>query len=327
MKIGLGLPQLGQFADVNALVEVAVTAEAAGFSSLWTVDRQMAPVVPRTPYPASPDGALPSEQSVVLDPLLALATAAAHTRRIALGTSVLVAPFYAPLMLARSAASLDRLTGGRFVLGLGVGWSADEYAAIGVAQRRLGARLDEVLDVLAAAWREDIVSVTTSREVIAPSVIGLKPAGGRVPLVLAAYSPAGLDRIARRADGWTPAGVPVAAAVPMWHSVLRAAAAYGRDPSSLQLVVRANVKLTALPLGAGRAEFTGSPVEVRDDVLRAREAGVDEIIIDLQGTAHSVDHLLEATAFLASMPVDASSPLTFAGDDDVDVDVAVPVGV
>src|SRR4051812_21126505 len=83
MKIGLGLPQIGRFADVAALVEVAVTAEAAGFSSLWTLDRQMAPTVPRTPYPASPDGVLPPEQSVVLDPLLALATAAAHTRRIA----------------------------------------------------------------------------------------------------------------------------------------------------------------------------------------------------------------------------------------------------
>ena len=76
----------------------------------------------------------------MLDPLLVLATAAAHTTRIKLGTSVLVAPFYAPLMLARSAASLDRLSGGRFVLGLGVGWSADEYAAVGVPQRGLGTR-------------------------------------------------------------------------------------------------------------------------------------------------------------------------------------------
>ena len=118
--------------------------------------------------------------------------------------------------------------------------------------------------------------------------------------------------------------MPVAAAVPMWHGVLQAAEAYRRDPGALHLVVRANVKLTPSPLGAGRAEFTGSPVEVRDDVLRARDAGVDELIIDLQGTAHSVDHLLDGTAFLASMPVDAASPTTFAGDD---VDLAMSVGV
>ena len=303
MKIGLGLPQLGHFADVSAIVEVATAAEAAGFDTLWGMDRLLAPVAPRTPYPASPDGVLPPEQSIALDPFVALATAAAHTTRIGLGTSVLIAPLYAPVILARSAASLDRLSGGRFTLGLGIGWSGDEYAAAGVPQRGLGTRLDEILDVLDAAWGDDVVAVRTTHETIAPSTIGMKPLGGRVPLVLAAYTPAGLDRIARRADGWTPAGIPVAVAVPMWQGARQAAESYGRDPSTMQLVVRANVKLTASPLGAGRAEFTGSPVEVRDDVMRARDAGVDEVLVDLQGTAHSVDHLLDATAFLASIPV------------------------
>ena len=305
MKIGLGLPQLGHFANVEALVDVAVTAEAAGFDSLWAIDRLLAPVDPLTPYPASTDGALPPEQRCVLDPFVALATAAAHTSRIALGTSVLIAPLHPPVMLARSAASLDRLSRGRFTLGLGIGWSADEYAAVGVPQRGVGARLDEVLDVLDAAWGQETVAVTTSHEHVAASWIDLKPIGGRVPLVLAAYTPAGLDRIARRADGWTPAGIPVEAAVPMFAGIRQAAESYGRDPSQLRLVVRANVKLTPSPLGDGRMEFTGSPVQVRDDVLRARDAGVDEVLVDLQGTTSSVDHLLDTTAFLASVPVDA----------------------
>jgi len=305
MKIGLGLPQMGIFADVNALVDVAVAADAAGFDSLWTADRQLAPVAPRTPYPASPDGALPEQMSVVLDPLLTLATAAAHTQRIRVGTNVLVAPLYAPIMLARSAASLDRLTGGRFVLGLGVGWSVDEYEAAGVPQRNLGRRLDEVLDVLEAAWSQEVVAIETSHERIAPSTIGLKPYGGHVPTLLAAYTPAGLDRIARRADGWTPAGVPVHMAVQIWEGVRHAAEGYGRNPELMELVVRANVYLSPTPLGEGRAEFTGSPTEVRDDIMRARDAGVDELIIELQATAQSVDHLLDTTAFLASIPVPA----------------------
>lgn len=302
MKIGLGLPQLGHFADVTAIVEVATAAEAAGFASLWTVDRLLAPKAPRTPYPASADGGLPPEQSIVLDPFVAMATAAAHTTHIEFGTSVLVAPLYAPIVLARTAASLDRVSGGRFTLGLGIGWSADEYAAAGVAQRRLGRRLDEVLDVLDAAWSHETVAITTTHETIAPSTIGLKPQRGRVPLILAAYSPAGLDRIARRADGWNPTGFPIDIAAATWQGVIRAAEGYDRDPAQLRLVLRANVKLTPLPLGDGRAEFTGSPVEVRDDVMRAREAGVDELILDLQGTARSVDHLLDATAFVASVP-------------------------
>lgn len=303
MKIGLGLPQLGHFADPTAIVEVATTAEAAGFDSLWAIDRLLVATNPLTPYPASPDGVNPPEQRRVLDPFVTLATAAAHTKRIALGTSVLIAPLHPPVVLARSAASLDQVSGGRFTLGLGIGWSADEYAAIGVQQRGLGARLDEVLDVLDAVWSQDVVSITTSHEHIAPSWIGMKPNGGRVPIVLAAYTEAGLDRIARRADGWTPAGVPVEHAVPMFAGVRRAAESYGRDPSQLRLVVRANVKLTASPLGDDRAEFTGSPVQVRDDVMRARDAGVDEVLIDVQGTTSSVDALLETTAFLASIPV------------------------
>src|SRR5215218_8976285 len=105
MRIGIGLPQLGRFADIDALREVAAAAETSGLSSLWAIDRLLVPIDPRTAYPASADGTLPAEQRTAIDPLVALSVAAGVTERIRLGTSVLVAPWYPPVLLARALAS------------------------------------------------------------------------------------------------------------------------------------------------------------------------------------------------------------------------------
>ncbi len=293
MDLGLALPQAGHLADLDSLRTVAIAAENAGYASLWALDRVLAPVEPRTPYPGTADGRLPIEQYVTLDPVVALATAAAVTDRIRIGTNVLIAPFYAPVLLARTAASLDRLSNGRFTLGLGLGWSADEYAAAGVEQSGLQLRIEEILEVLAIAWREDVVEIETTHELIAPSTIGLKPTARKVPLLLAAYTQRGLERVARRADGWTPAGVPCAALGSMWAGVLALAERYGRDPETLRLVVRANVKLTEEALGSDRPDFIGSIAQVRDDVERTRSLGAHELILDLHGAASGSDHLLD----------------------------------
>src|SRR4051812_43697979 len=101
MQIGLNIPQLGHLADVDAVRTVAPAAEAAGFSSLWAIDRLLSPVAPRSPYPGTADGHLPEEQRRVLDPLVTLTTVAAVTERIRIGTDVLVAPWYPAALLAR----------------------------------------------------------------------------------------------------------------------------------------------------------------------------------------------------------------------------------
>ncbi len=138
MRIGLAIPQVGSLADADTVRTVASAAEQAGYSSLWAMDRILAPLDPRTPYPATPDGVLPSEQATCLDPIGVLTLAAAVTDEIRIGTSVLVGPFYPPVLLARSLATLDQISGGRLTAGLGLGWSRDEYDAVGVPQRDLG---------------------------------------------------------------------------------------------------------------------------------------------------------------------------------------------
>ena len=140
-RIGLALGQTGIFANPASVIEMATKAERLGVASLWVMDRLLSPIAPRTPYPASADGVLPLEQHVVLDPIVALTIAATVTERIGLGTSVLVAPFYSPIVLARSLTAIDTASNGRLTVGLGIGWSVDEFEAVGVPQRRLAGHL------------------------------------------------------------------------------------------------------------------------------------------------------------------------------------------
>lgn len=295
MRIGLGLPQLGPFADPQATCTVARAAEKAGFASLWAMDRLLSPVAPRTMrYPGSADGALPKEQQIVLDPLVALTVAAAVTERISVGTDVLVAPWYPPVLLARSLATLDQASAGRLVVGLGLGWSVDEFDAVGAPMRQRGARLDEILDVMETLWNAEATEMETSHERIAASVVGLKPVQRpHPPILLAASTPAGLERVARRADGWLPFGLPLDGIRSMWASVRQAAERHGRDPEQLQLVLRGDPTFTDVRLGADRMPFTGTWQQVIDDIRRARELGVAELILDLQTSSRSPDELVE----------------------------------
>jgi probable F420-dependent oxidoreductase len=296
-RIGLGLAQVGPFADPATVIEMASTAEALGYASLWAMDRLLTPLAPRTPYPASPDGVLPGEQGIVLDPIVALTLAATATTRIGLGTSVLVAPWYPPVLLARSLTAVDRASAGRLTVGLGLGWSVDEYDAVGGSQRGLARQSEEILDVLDTVWGDDVVAHRGERFHIAASSILPKPV--QRPL-LAAYTPAGLDRVARRADGWTPAGLPVEAVAPMFAAVRDLAASHGRDPDALELVVRANIKLTTTPLGPDRPAYWGAIEQIADDLERTRSAGADEIILELQGCARTLDELFEVAAAISA---------------------------
>jgi alkanesulfonate monooxygenase SsuD/methylene tetrahydromethanopterin reductase-like flavin-dependent oxidoreductase (luciferase family) len=112
-------------------VRAAQRAEALEYHSVWALDRLLYPLAPRTPYPVTPDGSLPEYFKVAMDPVEVLAFAAAHTRRVTLGTSVLNMPYYNPVVTARRLATLDVLSGGRARVGLGQAWSVDELEAVG----------------------------------------------------------------------------------------------------------------------------------------------------------------------------------------------------
>jgi probable F420-dependent oxidoreductase len=299
MRIGIGVPQLGRFARPSLTREVAVRAERSGIDSLWVLDRLLVPTEPRSRYPAG-DGTLPAEQHEALDPIVTLAVAATVTERISVGTDVLVAPWYPPALLARSLATLDQVADGRLIVGLGVGWSRDEFDAVGVPMRHRGARLEEVLEVVSSLWSGE-TTLTTTREAIAPSQLTVRPIQRpRPPVLLATFTEHGLERVARRADGWLPTGLPLDVMASMWSEVLVRAERYGRDPGALRLVLRSTPHITDVALGSDRAPFTGTHRQITDDVLRARDLGVHELIVDLQADARTPDELVDGTLALTA---------------------------
>src|SRR5207245_8249570 len=129
MKLGFALPNVGPVATPESVSQVAQRAEALGYHSLWTIERILVPVKPQTRYAITADGLLPEPYKHVLDPLDTLTFAAAQTKIVALGTSVLDMPYYNPVTLARRLTTIDVLSNGRLRVGLGLGWSQDEMQA------------------------------------------------------------------------------------------------------------------------------------------------------------------------------------------------------
>jgi probable F420-dependent oxidoreductase len=299
VRIGVQLAQVGRLADASAVRRASVAAEQVGYDSVWVLDRLLAPLSPRSDYPGTPDGSLPGGMERMLDPLGVLAYAAGVTDRVRLGVSVLVAPWYRPVPLARMLTTIDRLSNGRLMVGLGVGWSLDEYDAAGVPMAERGRRLDETLDVFDAMWDDEPAAYEGATLRIERSDVQPKPVQRpRPPLLLAAYTPEGLDRVARRGDGWNPAGMPIDMLAPIWAQVRDAAAGYGRDPDALSLVVRANITLEDAPIDGARDAYHGNLEQVSEDLAATATAGADEVIVGLYSDA-KLDEVLDVYAQLA----------------------------
>ena len=146
MTYGIHLPQYGRVASGEAVTRAAQHAEELGFTDVWVSDHVVHPAEQSYPSP------------YLLDPFATLSWAAAATERVRLGTSVIVVPQHNPVWLANHLASVDLMSGGRLIVGVGVGWSAREYEALGQSFGDRGRRMDEILDLLRVAWREDPAS-------------------------------------------------------------------------------------------------------------------------------------------------------------------------
>jgi probable F420-dependent oxidoreductase len=281
MKIGFALPNAGPVSTAEAVSKVAQRAEALGYDSLWTLERLLWPVQPQTPYPATPDGSLPEPYKHVLDPLETLTFAAAHTKKITLGTSVLDIPYHNPVVLARSLTTLDIFSNGRLRLGLGLGWSKDEMDAVGSDMKKRGAMADEFLQVLKAIWTTNPVEFHGKFYQVPKSYIGPKPIQKpHPPIYMAAFAPAAMSRLAKTTNGWNPVLFPVDVMAQMFDQAKQTAKEAGRDPSSLELVVRANLEITEKPIADKRSIFTGTIDQIKEDIAGCRNIGAHELFFD-----------------------------------------------
>ncbi len=292
MRIGWTLPQHGAVAGPGNLNRFTERAESLAIDSLWVCERLLWPIAPKAPYPASADGKLPIQFQRELDPIETLTFVAARTKRARLGTSVINLPYYNPVILARRIATLDVLSEGRAVIGFGNGWSPDEFEAVGVPMKDRVSRSAEYLDVLKAMWTTDPVEHQGAHVTLPRSAVPLKPVQKpHPPVFFAAYTEKAIELVARHADGWNPAGVPVEGMRAMWGAIRARATAAGRDADKLELVVRANLYVTPSPLDSGqRAIFVGSIDQIRADLAATRDLGAHEVLLEAQFTT-SVDAL------------------------------------
>lgn len=281
MRLGLALPTFGTDAGADAVIEVSRTAEDLGYDSLWTGDRILAPRSPSVPYPGK-DPVMPRYYENFMDPLVSLTLAAAHTRRVRLGTSTLNALWHPPVMLARALTTLDVVSGGRLDVGLGLGWMPEEYTAVGVPWQGRGARLDETLDILEKYWTRDEFGHTGPLFTVPETVVGLKPVQRPgPPVLLAAFTPGGIRRLTRRAAGWLPVGMPLPHLTGMWTSILQEAEKAGRDPAELRMALRVNPTLTEAPTEPEQMPSAGTLDQYIAYARAAAEAGVHELFVDL----------------------------------------------
>ncbi|MFD4633130.1 LLM class F420-dependent oxidoreductase [Streptomyces sp. NPDC058284] len=297
IRLGLSLPQGGQYAIGRDVPAVARAAEDIGYESLWVFERVLYPEPATQGLYGIPGLPWPDSYRSVADPLVTLTLAAAATDRARLGTSVLVAPLHVPFQLARSLASLDAASGGRVVAGLGTGWSHDEYAAASVAPfDRRGKVLDEVIDVCHAVWGPDPVAYEGELTTIAPSVVGPKPARP-IPILLPANSPRALRRLVDRADGWMPVGLGARKLTEQAQALKELAAGRGRT-EPVQSVMRANASYTAKPYeGERRAPFQGNVAQITEDLAaHAATGAVQEILIELAGSTRDAEELKDVAA-------------------------------
>ena len=302
MRLGFTVPQFGPDAGPDALLEVARQAEDLGYDSLWVAERLLYPLSPKSPYPATADGSLPLAYRRSLDPLATLAYLAAATSRVRIGTFINLT-FHNPVLLARELGTIDVLSQGRLDIGFGVGWSSDEFEAVGVPMQNRGRRAEEVLQVIEAIWRDNPVEFEGRYFRVPESYFDLKPVQKpRPPIYMGAYTPATMSRVARVADGWLPTGLPLEAMEQMFAAIKQGAAEAGRDPGSLKLTVIAHPEFHPAPLGEDRQIFAGSAEQIEEVISATRRLGAEELIFnalfspDISSTEDLLSHMEQLQA-------------------------------
>ncbi len=269
LTIGLGLPISGGWATPENLVRVAAEAEELGYASLWTLQRLL----------VGADQDLHPVYHSVLDPVAALAFAAARTSRIRLGIGVINLPFVPPAYLAKQAATLDVLSDGRLDLGLGVGWSPAEFTASGASTARRGPRTVEYVRVLHTLWADEVSRFEGEFYTVPPSRMLPKPVQRPgPPVLLGGGVPAALRRAGRIADGWiSSSGADLTRLADDVALVREGAHEAGKDPAAVRVVVRGAVRVD----GRDDRILSGSYDKIREDAAWLAGQGVTELFYDL----------------------------------------------
>ena len=305
MKIGVHLANGGVWASPETIIPLAERAEELGYDSLWVSDHVVVPSqIDESKYPYGPPGTFsPDASQNYFEPFATLAFLAGRTRRVQLGTSVLVVPQRQPLVVAKQWATLDALAGGRTILGVGAGWMREEFAALGVDTfDRRGAATDEALRIYRAVWTQH-GDVSFEGEVYRfdPLRALPKPAQpGGPPIWVGGHGRRSIRRAAELGDGWHVIRMgleELRAGTATLHDLLGRA---GRRPEDVTL----SAVLSAYAPGAGPAgepreyDLVGGAERAADTLRRYQAAGVDHVILNAY-PRDSVAPMLETLELVA----------------------------
>lgn len=235
------------FPEPEAAAAMAQAAEEAGFESLWAPEHIVVSMAEgATPYRASKDGSLNrlARRGGIPDPLVWLAYVAARTETIKLGTNVVILPEHQTVVFSKTACTLDMLSRGRFMLGVGVGELPEEYAAVGMEFTNRGKRMDEQIEAMRQLWTEDVTSYDGEQVRFTNIRSEPRPVNGTIPLHIGGISKAAVRRAARYGDGYFPfvgfvdlGRDPNEVLAEVIRDVRAEAARFGRDPESIEMTV------------------------------------------------------------------------------------------
>jgi probable F420-dependent oxidoreductase len=264
MRFGIAFANTGPFAGPDGATTLARAAEESGFDSLWTVEHVVVPTDYQSTYPYSPDGKMPGGGAFdIPDPLVWLTWVAAGTSTIKLGTGILILPQRNPVVLAKEVATLDVLSGGRMLLGVGIGWLEEEFDVLGVPFAGRGPRTEEYVGAMRALWSQEEPAFDGDTVSFTGAVMRPRPVAGSVPVVVGGHTPAAARRAGRVGDGFFPGKGDLPA---LLEEMRKAAEEAGRDPDAIEVT-------------SGGASVLGGGDAALDEVGRLAELGVDRVVV------------------------------------------------
>jgi len=266
VKFGIAFANTGPYGLVaESATALGAAAEAADIESLWTVEHVVVPKGYESQYPYDRSGRMPGpEDSPIPDPLIWLTYLAAATTTLKLATGILILPQRNPLVLAKQCSTLDQLSGGRLVLGVGAGWLQEEFDALGIPFDDRGRRLDEYVGALRAAWGEQPASFSGDLVSFDEVYVQPQPVDGSVPIVIGGHSDVAARRAGRIGDGFFPGRGSDETLAGLIATMRAAAEEAGRDPDAIEVTA------------GGAALFGPDPLEA---VARYEEMGITRLVI------------------------------------------------
>lgn len=264
MKFGLRYCNTGRYVDPTLAVELAQAADEAGFESMWTVEHTVVPAGYGSSYPYAPSGKMAGGDDAIdlPDPLIWMAYIAAVTKRIKLATGIMILPQHNPVVVAKQVATLDHMSGGRILLGIGVGWLKEEFDVLGAHFETRGKRTDEYMLAMRELWGAEKPNFDGQFVKFKDAYCRPQPVNRRVPIIVGGHSEAAAKRAGRLGDGFFPArGAPVE----LFDLMRKTAVENGRDPASIEIT-------TSLP-------------DTLDQIPALAQAGVSRLLVPVSGMA------------------------------------------